>query len=297
MKVDGLTFHEAVNVIVNGTLPGGIRSDRPPPVVARPIDPRPAKPTGMPHDDAVALVADAEARLWSSDGADAVAYLTGPERCLTPESIRSARLGWTSHASGVAWNPPGTVIPWFVGERLAMVKIRPDPSFRERFPKEGGPPKYLEAYRDPSILRCYPGAATIRPGRPLLVTEGEFDALLLTQELGASASVITLGSASSRPERPVLDLGLMAPTWFIATDADTAGDKAFTSWPARARRVRPPGSFKDWTEAKAGGINLARWWRDRLDGIECPDLLTWDELSAIQWGQAIGDETPGIDRP
>ena len=42
---------------------------------------------------------------------------------------------------------------------------------------------------------------------------------------------------------------------------DEAGERSAEGWPASARRVRPPASFKDWTEAKAGGVDLARWWR------------------------------------
>jgi hypothetical protein len=73
---------------------------------------------------------------------------------------------------------------------------------------------------------------------------------------------------------------LVASPWFVATDADQAGDKSAGGWPARARRVRPPGAFKDWTEAHQGGVNLRRWWSDRLEGTEAPPLFSWEELAA-----------------
>ncbi len=44
-------------------------------------------------------------------------------------------------------------------------------------------------------------------------------------------------------------------------------------------------------------MDLARWWRDVLAGIDRPPLFTWDELSRWRWGPAIGDPTPGIDNP
>ena len=62
--------------------------------------------------------------------------------------------------------------------------------------------------------------------------EGEFDALLLGQELGDLAAVVTLGSASSRPDLATRAEMLAACPWFIATDADEAGDEAAADWPA-----------------------------------------------------------------
>ena len=74
----------------------------------------------------------------------------------------------------------------------------------------------------------------------------------LAQELAGLASVITLGGASSRPDETIHRALLPAPRWFLGMDADDAGDKAAAGWPARSRRVRPPGS-KDWSEAVADG--------------------------------------------
>ncbi len=110
---------------------------------------------------------------------------------------------------------------------------------------------------------------------------------------------MTLGSASNRPEADILGEMLVAAPWYIATDADDAGDNAASGWPARAVRVRPPGPCKDWTDAHQYGVDLARWWTDRLNGIEAPELFSWNELSTWRWGDAVGDPTPGIviDKP
>jgi len=251
----------------------------------------PPEPSGLPEADALALVEAAAARLWSPEGVDALAYLTGP-RCLTAATVRAARLGWMARADGVAWNPPGVVIPWFNGDRLALVKVRPPDAWRKRFPKGRRPPKYLEAFRAPARLVCYPSPATIRPGRPVVVTEGELDALVLGQELADLAAVVTLGSASNAPTLDILTRLATAPRWFIATDRDEAGDKAAAGWPARARRVRCP-VWKDWTDAKALGVDLRRWWSAILTGIDRPPLFSWPELARWRWGGA--DEAPGID--
>src|SRR5262249_32255785 len=66
---------------------------------------------------------------------------------------------------------------------------------------------------------------------------------------------------------------------------------------ARARRVRPPEPFKDWTEARQGGVDLSRWWREILAGIERPRLFSWEKLSTQRWGPALTDAITGIAKP
>jgi hypothetical protein len=291
MKLNGATFPEAVAFLTGGPAPSGKALSRPAPTPPRRPPP---EPSGLPESEGWALVETAAARLLSAEGAHALTYLTGP-RCLSLATIRAARLGWTSgvdlpKAAGGTFRAVGWVIPWFVGDRLALVKIR-QPDDRR--------PKYVEAYRKPARLICYPAAAAIRPGRPLVITEGELDALVLGEVLGDLASAVTLGSASARPESVALGVMLSAPRWYVATDADSAGDKSAAEWPARARRIRPPEPFKDWSEARAGGVDLARWWRDIVAGIDRPALFTWPELAACRWGPALGDAEGGIvfDRP
>lgn len=290
MRLETLSFPEAIARLTGGSVPpkSGKAPGRPGVAPAPP-----AGPSGLPEAAALALVESAAARLWSPEGSTALAYLIDSRR-LTPATIRAARLGWTPRADGVPWKPPGWVITWFQGDRLAKVNIRVPDAWRARFPKGEGPPKYLSAFSDPARLVCYPSPAMIRAGRPLIIVEGEFDALCLGDALGGMAAVVTLGSASARPGPAALGPMLAAAPWFIATDADPAGDKSADGWTARARRVRPPGSFKDWTECAQTGVNLARWWQERLAGIEYPVLYTWDDLRTWRWGPAVGDSAPGI---
>jgi Toprim domain-containing protein len=153
-------------------------------------------------------------------------------------------------------------------DRLTVVKIR----------QPGGKrPKYAEAYRDRPTL--FPTPSIGRPGKPLIIVEGEFDALLLGQELVDLAAVVTLGSASARSDGSIFLAMLAAPMWFIATDADEAGDRSASGWPTRTIRVGPPGAFKDWTEAHLSGINLRRWWIE----TEFTDVFDREERAAIQW--------------
>jgi DNA primase len=205
------------------------------------------------------LVTQAAGRLYSPEGRAALEYLHG--RALTDATIRAARLGYVASV----WIPTreqdrcyqarGVVIPWFEADRLTLVKIRQG---------EGAKPKYAEAFRDRP--RIYPGQEAIQPGRPLIIAEGEFDALLLGQELRDQAAVVTLGSASTKPQDEILAEMKPAAPWFLALDGDEAGQRSAAAWPAWAIRVRPPGSFKDWTEAAQAGVNLRQWWSERLGG-------------------------------
>jgi hypothetical protein len=183
----------------------------------------------MTEADTLALVVDAERRLWTPEGADALASLHG--RGLDDTTIRAARLGVTLPLA-LPGRPRGIIIPWFDGDCLTLVKLRQP---------EGREPKYYEAFRNrdrPPGL--YLGRHVIRPGRPLVIVEGEFDCLLVGQELADLAAVVTLGSASARPGPGLLGPMLAAAPWYIATDNDPAGDKAADGWPPVARRVAPP---------------------------------------------------------
>ena len=90
--------------------------------------------------------------------------------------------------------PPGVVIPWFDGDRLALVKIRQPEG--GRFQRE----RRSTSKRSATARRSIPAPAVIDPASRWSSSEGEFDALLLGQALGDLAAVVTLGSASARPE-------------------------------------------------------------------------------------------------
>jgi hypothetical protein len=234
-----------------------------------PRDPHPA-PRGERggcslQREARKLVQEAQERLWSPKGLRYRRWLH--LQGLTNATIRAAGLGWTpdwiipTRGDIRYYRAGGFVIPWFDGDRLAMVKIRQPASRR---------PKYVEAFRDaPGV---YPSPAAVRPGAPLILVKHEFDALLLSQELGDLAAVVTVGSASASYDGLARRL-YRAERIFAAHDAGPAGDRAAATWPERVIRVRPPSPGKDWTEAARSGVNLRQWWGDRLDGIDPTDRL------------------------
>jgi DNA primase len=106
----------------------------------------------------------------------------------------------------------------------------------------------------------YPGPELILPGFAIIVVEGEFDCLLMRQELGDLAVVITLGSASRSVTPAILDLLKVGTKLFIATDTDDSGEKAAARWPSSVVRIKPPRGLKDWNEAYRQGLNLRKFW-------------------------------------
>lgn len=274
-RLEGLSFPDAARRAVE--LSGGVgtytpSSYRPKPVeaVAKPC----AGPSGLPVDEAVRLVDAAADRLWRPEGAHALGYLRG--RGLEDETIRSARLGFVDRVTvptkdgDRTFRASGVSVPWFDGDRLAMVKIR----------QGDARPKYVEAFRDAPTI--FPSPDAIRPGVPLAIVEGEFDAILLNQLIGDFACVVTLGSASSKVEPDVLGRMTVCPRWYAAHDADDAGERGAAPWLELgwAARVRPPA--KDWTDAHGLGFSVVRsHW---LGAIREAPRPTWEELEGMRWG-------------
>lgn len=241
--------------------------------------------------DAIAAIVDeAAARLWEPVGAEALAYLLAA-RGLEPATIRAARLGYADRirvprrdGSGT-WPLSGVVVPWLDQGRPELVKVR-------RLGLVRGA-KYIEIYRRRPVM--FPAPAAVRPGATVVVCEGEFDALLLGQELaGLDVAVATLGSASGSPAADAIDRLCMAGRLFIATDADKAGDDAAGRWPGHAVRIRPPGA-KDWTELHAAGRNLLRyWWPGFLCGFRWP-AASRPERSGLDGREGHGGTAGGFD--
>lgn len=220
---------------------------------------------------AARIAAGCEEALWGPEGREALAYLV-ERRFLAPETIRAANLGFNPRwrrlpelaPPGASRPPslaPGIVIPWMGadGGGVELINVRR---------LDGGEPKYraLPGSRRGGI---YPGPRAVRPGAAVIACEGEFDCLLLAQALGASASVVTLGSASAVPSVGSRVALLPATRRYAATDADAAGDEAALRWLGpHARRILPPGGCKDWTEAFAAGHDPGASWRRVLAGGE-----------------------------
>ena len=260
-----MSFRDALCAI--GGDPGPRRDAGPPKAPTRKAPTRKApapRPPGW-QEFARMVVMRAETALQSPRmGGDQgpLAYLK--RRGLSDATIRAARLGlqvedeWVSgiFPGAKVCIPKGIVIPWFEGPEVTLVNVR-------RFQ---GEPKYW-AIKGSRRGGIYPAREAIEAGRPLVLAEGELDALLLGQELAGLASVVTLGSAGDRPKSSALNAMLGARPWLVAYDADDAGEESAGHWLARSdrcRRVRPPDG-KDWTDARHSGTDLRAWWSEIIE--------------------------------
>jgi DNA primase len=188
---------------------------------------------------------------WNTRNAEEARRHLRDFRGLTHATIESAMIGfWGERVRRLPGHPAGLLIPWYDGEKLVKLIVRQRDDLK---------PKYRIAYTNHPI--CYPGLFAIRPGMPLVVAEGELDALLLGQELEGLASVITLGSASMRPSA-VTEAARSASRVYVAHDADQAGDCAAAKW-SGAIRVRPP-MGKDWGGARLAGLDLRGFWKNEI---------------------------------
>ncbi len=292
MKLQNVTFPEAVRRLGSEWAAGGPRlaggdwrvSGKCDPAAsstsdtyhASPVAQRAVRTSGLRPAEAASLVERGQERLWSREGLPyrRTLHLRG----LTGATIWAARLGWTSGVTIPtgseirSFRASGLIIPWFEGDRLTMAKIR-QPSGRK--------PKYVEAFRDgPGV---YPSRAMVLAASPLIVVEGELDALLLGQELCGIANVITMGSASARSGLDLRwELAAATPI-FAAHDADPAGDRAAGEWPAPAIRVKSPVG-KDWTDARRAGVDLRRWWIEEVFSLNGP--FASEERAAIRESDA-----------
>ena len=78
-----------------------------------------------------------------------------------------------------------------------------------------------------NIKGCLYLADTIQPGLPLMITEGEFDALIVKQVAKDIVSVASIGSASNKQINPRwFPKFLSAPSILIRMDKDQAGHVA-----------------------------------------------------------------------
>ncbi len=208
----------------------------------------------------------AESALWDSRGVEALAWLQA--RGLRDETIRAARLGYIpayKEDKADLWGKPddnpdpikfsgkSILIPGLVAGSVWYLKMR---LLSPKDPKR----KYL-GVRGNKPAALY-GADFITQGKPAVFCEGEFDALLLRQELKDLASVMTLGSAGNELNLTTWGLYLFRPSCFvIGYDTDKAGSRGKNklSWLHDAQLINIPAlreGDKDFTDFHMSGGNL-----------------------------------------
>jgi len=193
------------------------------------------------------------------------------ERGLAVETVKAAGIGLNRHwvishealpGEKVSF-PPGIVIPWKRPGGYAGAMIR---QFHEPLP-EGRRYQMVTGSRRRWM---FPGPDTWAYTGPLLITEGEFDALAAQEALAGLCAVKTIGSSTSGPD--ALDgaekLALSGFTkLLIAADGDAAGQECRAMWAGYSRRavsLTLPDGFKDLNEARAAGGDLRGWYMSEL---------------------------------
>lgn len=167
-------------------------------------------------------VRDAADAIWSPSGQPGYRYLRS--RGFTKRTIRDFRLGFVAEGFHVGdiWVPPGITIPWHRNGKLIAVNVRrlDDESDRPRYRKVRGSKNSLfgiDRLEDDTDL-------------PVMLVEGEFDAMSLQQAAGELLAPLATGSAvGGRIEKLIQVVGTRKKV-LLAFDADEAGAAATCWW-------------------------------------------------------------------
>jgi hypothetical protein len=258
MKREGISFNDAkvrvLRFIGQETQP----RRQPPPVPRRNTEPPNEEWQAAGHQ----VVNEAAACLWSNAGQKAMAYLT-QARGLNLVTIQHARLGYVPggpqewrkmHGLNV---PCGIVIPWLNKSTLWGIKVR----------RATGTPKYQQVGGGNLAGGLYL-ADEIQPGLPMVIDEGEFNALAMwqcqaecEQELVSPVAIGSTGNAAiSLRWYPAI---AAAPRVFARMDAGS-GDKAAAvlgSLSAAVRQLSVPVQWKDPNDflLSAGNEGVFEW--------------------------------------
>ena len=217
-----------------------------------------ARPSPQPLNEdwqtaAAQIRAYCAAMLWEPEGERARRWLN--ERGLADETLKDHYIGFNSASRTLhgLWVPRGITIPHWQESlnRIWGIKIR--------LPTNG-PDKYRAVKHS---VPCLYLADNLEGHDVAVICEGEFDALLLTQEAGDLVGVVALGSAANKVR--AIDAGLPflleVKRLLVATDNDEEGQRAaayLLERTKRARRLRVP-QGNDVTDYWKGGGDLREW--------------------------------------
>jgi DNA primase len=287
-------FQDALTWLGNNTLIGD--QDRWHPNVASINSPHPSQ---VWQARAGVFVENCESVLWSETGARALVYLK--ERGLKDDTLRRYRVGYNSAERfepledwglpdpedgkwHTVWLPRGIVLPCFAGGALWYIKFRRPVNKKQEL---GGEQKYIKVKGSkPGLF----GADNLQGAWVAVLTEGEFDCMLLDQEAGDLAGAATLGSATDRISR--LDMGvwghyILSVAYFLAAyDLDEEGEKGVRALEGFTDRVHPAHlpelpEVKDITDLWKAGGNLGDWVARTVEKLGLLSIRTKGE--AVDW--------------
>jgi len=263
---DGVSFEQAV--VMLGLRDGNcISHNTDEPAVHRGTrTPNSSPPTASWKERAAGFVGECRSHLWAPEGERALSWLWG--RGLSEKVIGEAQLGYNpldrwdradhwglqGERTNPVWLPRGIVIPWHFEGAIWRVNIRRPLTWKQ---VKGRESKYVQAAGGRNGLY---NADLLASARPVLLCEGELDALTVLQHAGDLVVPVATGSTGgSRCTRWLARLAL-SPVVLVAYDADVPGEKAAHYWLEilpQAKRWRP-----FWEDANAmaqGGIDIRAW--------------------------------------
>lgn len=257
-----LSFVNAVSyladIYLNGSAPVANRPKRQPQRQAM-SEP----PSAEWQRQARAVIDEAETCLWSPAGERALTYLYN--RGLTDQTIKDARLGYVP-GSPKDWKelhglnvPCGVLIPWLADGAVWGLKVR----------RSAGSPKYQQVAGGNIAGGLYL-ADFIEAGKPIIITEGEFDALICHQLGDEFFHAVALGSASNTGINLRWYAKMAtAPLLYLLMDPDPAGATASERLEQISRSARLlfiPYPYKDISDLyiHAGALEAERWLYARV---------------------------------
>jgi DNA primase len=278
----GMTFPEACEALSvehkldddyqpsdNGSKPATPAPRRPRTTAAQP-------PSERWREQAASFVDWCTDRLWSEAGSGALQWLRS--RGFRDAALRSAKIGYnpeTRFEEPSAWDvdrehhvlPDGILIPWIIEGDVWKLNMRLGRDTRNWYREQGDtPPKYRAVTGSRNALY---GANLVQPERPVVLVEGELDALTVNQEAWDVASAVATGSTGGgRALRWKVRLQ-RASTVLVAFDNDAPGEEASAWWLdalPNARRWRP--YWGDVNDLLTGGEDVAAWVRDGLQDCD-----------------------------
>jgi Zn ribbon nucleic-acid-binding protein len=288
-KVEGMSFHEACEFFgveresAGDGKPESAGQDPPGDRPALDVGKRPADTSGVQwqsydppgetwRDAARSFCRECKDRLWSDETAaqSALEYLKG--RGLTQDTIEAAGLGvnhkdrfheperWGLDSDSKVWLPRGVVIPWADSEGVSGVNIRrPAGDVQPGADEEWKGRKYQRA---PGPSAPLYGVPWIEDGNPVVLVEGEFDALAVAQVALDVCSPVATGSTGGARRSEWRDLLADAPAVLVAFDDEAAGESASLTWiDALPNATRWPPHAADTGEMLEQGKDLRMWVR------------------------------------